>query len=84
MEMFITTVTKAGQITIPKPMRDLLGIGTTDRVQLKVVEGEDYKQLSVEPVEDIMDILGTIEARANKGSDPVEARRKLETSYRRF
>lgn len=33
-----TTVTAKGQVTIPKPLRDLLGIGPGSRVEFRLAE----------------------------------------------
>ncbi len=42
MQEFASTVTSKGQVTIPKPVRERLGVGPHDRVAF-VVDGEDVK-----------------------------------------
>jgi antitoxin PrlF len=42
MQEFASTVTSKGQITIPKAVRERLGVGPHDRVAF-IVDGEDVK-----------------------------------------
>lgn len=74
----ITTVTQKGQITIPVAMRNALGIVPYDRVQIKMGEG----MVSVEPVEDLLDVAGRF--KAPKGKSALKARAYMEKHYKRF
>lgn len=42
MRELSSTITSKGQVTIPKPIRDRLGVGPHDRVSF-IVEGDDVK-----------------------------------------
>jgi len=48
------SVTQKGQITIPKDIRDKLGLKEYDRVMVT----EKDNKISIEPVKDILDIVG--------------------------
>lgn len=76
---FITTVTQKGQVTIPKKMRDDLGIKNNNKVKVEKKEG----YLKITPTFDLLDIAGTIKPRKNAGIDPVKAREYMETHYER-
>ena len=57
----LSTVTTKGQVTIPKPIRDLLNISPSDKVDF-IQEGE--KVLLV-PVKTLKDLRGSVAPRGN-------------------
>ncbi|MDP3955607.1 MAG: AbrB/MazE/SpoVT family DNA-binding domain-containing protein [bacterium] len=74
----ITTVTQKGQITLPKNMREKLGIKKYGKVHLRVAGN----YLAVRPVKDILDLAGSF--RPVRGKSLLKAREKMEKNYRRF
>lgn len=50
------TVTTKGQITLPKPVRDALGLKQGDRVLFRVFEGRAV----LSKVEDFLDLAGSV------------------------
>jgi len=54
--MSTTTVTKKGQITIPKPIRDRLGLKEGDKVIAKFCENEVY----IRKITSIFDLEGSV------------------------
>ncbi len=47
--MLESSVTKKGQTTLPKPVRESLGVGAGDRVRYVILEGE-VRILPVRPI----------------------------------
>jgi len=54
--MIESTVTKKGQTTLPKPIRDILGVGSGDRVRYVVLDGE-VRILPVRPIRRLFGVL---------------------------
>lgn len=54
--MSTTTVTKKGQITIPKPVRDRLGLKEGDKVIVKFSENKVY----IRKITSIFDLEGSV------------------------
>lgn len=54
--MLESTVTKKGQTTLPKPVRDLLGVQAGDRVRYVVLDGE-VRILPVRPIRRLFGVL---------------------------
>ena len=76
--MYVTTaVTQKGQITLPKRMRELMGIKKYDRVKLTVSAGF----IKVESTEDILDLASKI--RPKKRQSVITARQVFHRRYRR-
>lgn len=73
----ITTVTQKGQVTIPKKIRDKVGIKPRDKVMVTVEKGK----VQINKQETILDIAPL--AHAPKGKNALKAREALEKSYRR-
>ena len=48
--MLESAVTKKGQTTLPKPVRETLGVGAGDRVRYVILEGE-VRILPVRPID---------------------------------
>ena len=74
----ITTVTQKGQITVPKAMRDRLGI----KAYGSVVIDADKDHIKVKPVQDVVDLAGSFKTKVTKS--PLAARAQMERSYERF
>ncbi|MHB8909012.1 MAG: AbrB/MazE/SpoVT family DNA-binding domain-containing protein [Syntrophales bacterium] len=55
----LSTVTTKGQVTIPKPLRDALGIGPNDRVEF-VREGE---RIVLQPLKTLKAYRGAVKTR---------------------
>lgn len=55
--MIESTVTKRGQTTLPKPVRDTLGVQAGDRVRYVVLDGE----VRILPVRPIRRLFGALE-----------------------
>lgn len=55
--IYQTTITRKGQITIPKDIRDILGLDAGERlnVELERIKGE----IKIKPAPDILDLAGT-------------------------
>jgi len=77
---YFTTITKKGQITIPKKLRKALGFEQFLKVAIEVEK--DEKVIKVRPVFDILDIAGDF-AIQKKGS-VLKARKEMEKTYKRF
>lgn len=76
----VTTVTQKGQITLPKLLRQAVGINKYDKVLVQA----DKNYLIVKPTKDILDLAGSLTPKINKNRSPLEARKVLEKSYKRI
>lgn len=76
--MQISTVTQKGQITIPKKMRDKLGLAPYKKVELK----EENGSIRIFPAISIFDIAGKYKAK--KGMTALKAREYMEKHYKRI
>ena len=72
---YTTTVTQKGQITLPKVVRDSMGIATYSTV--KIEKEKDY--IKVTPLEDIFDIEESFKVRVKKSV--LKAREFMEKGY---
>lgn len=77
---FITTITQKGQITIPKQMREFLGLKTGFNVELAL----DQKQtlVKVSPLPKLSDLAGSFKPK--KPQDPIKLRAYMEKHYQRI
>lgn len=75
---FITTVTQKGQVTLPKKMREALGIQTYDNVLIE--KERDY--IKIKSTEDILDLAGMFKPRVKKPL--MKARIQMEKRFNRF
>ena len=73
----ITTLTQKGQLTIPRVMRNKLGLEPRKRVRVEMGKGH----LKVKPIEDLLDIAGMY--KAPKGKNALQAREYMELHYKR-
>lgn len=73
--MQISTVTQKGQITIPKNLRDKLGLVPYKKVELR----EEKGSIRILPAISIFDIAGKYKVK--KGMSALKARKYMETHY---
>ncbi len=55
--MLESAVTKKGQTTLPKPVRDTLGVQAGDRVRYIVLDGGEVRILPVRPIGRLFGVL---------------------------
>ncbi len=73
-----TSVTKKGQMTIPKKLRDALGIDKNTQVEIEL--DQKNKVLKVKNIPDISEVKGMIK---NPKGGVMKAREKMEEEYKR-
>lgn len=74
-----STITKKGQITIPKKIRDALDLDTLNKVVIEFKEGDE--KITVRPPRDFLELARAI--RVKRKIDPVKAREYMEKHYER-
>ncbi|OGK35630.1 hypothetical protein A3A93_05220 [Candidatus Roizmanbacteria bacterium RIFCSPLOWO2_01_FULL_38_12] len=74
---YTSTITQKGQITIPKKIREKLGIRKFD----KIIISSEAEYVKVEPVKDILDLAGSFVPK--KKVSVLKAREKMEKNYQR-
>lgn len=74
---YSATLTQKGQITIPLPVRRLLGVSARDTVLIKV----ENKKVVVESGKDILALAGSV--KPVEGMNALSAREKMEKEYQR-
>jgi len=79
MNTYASPVTKKGQVTIPKPIRDALGVGIVKKVLFNF--DPKLRTATIKPSEDFFSVIKRIKVK-NK-MDPVKARALLEKHYER-
>ena len=77
---YTTTISKKGQITIPKPLREFLELKGTPRFALEPEEKRERKVIKIKLVEDILDLAGTFKPK--KMENAVKLRKKMTTTYK--
>ncbi|MDA2922637.1 AbrB/MazE/SpoVT family DNA-binding domain-containing protein [Patescibacteria group bacterium AH-259-L07] len=77
---YLTTITKKGQITIPKEVRDALKIEASKKLLVEFKKGR--KEIRIKPTDDFLDVVKNIKVK--KKIDPVKLRESMEKSYERF
>lgn len=73
----VTSVTQKGQVTIPKKIRDKVGLSINSKVYIEAV-GNSIK---VTPAYDILDLAGQFKPKNKK--EILKARQELDNSYQR-
>jgi AbrB family looped-hinge helix DNA binding protein len=74
---YLTTITKKGQITIPKEIRKILKLGEKERL---IVELERKKrEIKIKPTEDFLEFAKKIKVK--RKIDPIKARLFMEKHY---
>ena len=76
-----TTVTSKGQITIPKALRDKLGLHTARRVIVQL-EPKGQQSLEVRPALDFFEVIKKIK-RPKNPMNVLKAREYMERNYER-
>ncbi len=79
--IYKTTVTKKGQMTLPRELREKLNIAAPSRVTLEL--GKDGRKIKIVPREDILDMAGRFKSRAAKNKNALKARDAFEKMYGR-
>lgn len=74
---YLTTISKKGQITIPKELREKLGFNQFSKVVVELEKGG--KAVRIRPVTDIVDIAGQFSL--GRKQSVLEARKEMEKSY---
>jgi len=71
-------ITQKGQITIPKPIRDVLNLSSDSRVLITNANNE----VKISKAVDILDLAGSV--KVPKGKNALKAREAMEKTYERF
>ena len=74
-----TTITRKGQITIPKDIRDILRLDKGKKLEIEFEEEE--REIRIKPTQDILDLAGTFKLK--KRTNVLRAREKMERDYER-
>lgn len=74
----ITSVTQKGQITIPKHLRDKMGLTSYSKVYLAA----DKNFIKIIPTHDVLDLAGHFKPKKKK--EILRARQDLEKNYKRI
>lgn len=80
--IYSTTLTKKGQVTIPKYIRDTLELEAGERVFFELEDKTNEVKIKTYP--DILDLAGTFKVKKKNRMDPVKAREYMETHYERL
>ena len=76
---YTVAVTKKGQMTLPKKIREFFDIKTPDRVVLEI--DRKNKAIKIEALPDIMELAGKF--KAPKGKSALKSRQYFEKHYHR-
>ena len=76
---YSTTITRKGQITIPKRLREALGVEAGGGLTLELEESKEA--IRVTPISSLRELAGSF--RAKKPLDPVKIREYMERNYKR-
>lgn len=74
-----TTITKKGQITIPKAIRDILKLEKGNKLFVELRKNK--KEIEIKVAEDFLEFARKIKIK--RKIDPVKAREYMETHYER-
>ena len=78
--VYQTTLTKKGQIVIPKKVREMLGLKPAQKLTIEVFP--DKKEVRLKPEPDIIDLAGSIKPK--KVISALKARELFEKNYGRI
>ena len=76
---YAVPISKKGQITLPKELRDSVGI----TLQNLVLVSQEGSYLRVSKALDILDFAGSVKTPPGRSKDVVKAREYMETHYER-
>ncbi len=76
---YTITITQKGQITIPKRIRDTLGLTKTDKVAVSF--SNKAKLIQIKPIRDFLTVAK--ELKISEKIDSVKARELMEKNYER-
>jgi len=74
-----TTITKKGQITIPKEIREILKLAEGKKLDIEFERKR--KEIKIKPVLDILDLAGTFKPK-RKIENAIKLREKMAKVYR--
>jgi len=78
--VYQTTLTKKGQIVIPKKVREMLGLKPAQKLTIEV--SPDKKEVRLKPEPDIIDLAGSIKPK--KVISALKTRELFEKNYGRI
>jgi len=73
-----STITRKGQITIPKEFREILKLETGRKLEIELTK---KKEIKIKPTRDILDLAGTFKPK-RKIIDPIKIREMMEKMYK--
>lgn len=76
---YSTTITQKGQITIPKPIRDVLDLEEGKKLEIELDRRK--KEIRIRPAPDILDLAGKFKLK--KKINVLKAREAMEKRYER-
>jgi len=77
--VYSTTITKKGQITIPKEIREILKLEEGKKLEVEFEKRK--KEIKIKPVPDILDLAGTFKPK--RKVNVLKAREAMEKIYER-
>lgn len=78
--IYSTTITKKGQVTIPKKVREALGLDPTKKVTLEFEKKN--RSARIKPAEDFLEFAKKVNVK--RKIDPIKAREYMERHYERI
>lgn len=76
--VYQSTITKKGQITVPKDLRDFLGLKTRSKISFQLEKNKKEIKIKKEP--DILDLAGKFKSKKSA----LKAREFFEKHYKRI
>lgn len=77
--IYQTTITRKGQLTVPKRIRDLLKLTPSRKVSVAL--SDNGSLATIHPAHDFVEVARRVKVK--RRVDPLKARVRLETSYAR-